>query len=133
MGWQEAKKAAWAKFGRRYWKLIVGVELARKFGPGLLAGLTVAALAAFVWWLVSHAPSPTSLTAHIGVPDLDVPGRWWWWLIGVAALAAVVLLTRRHDPLAAPLRYRPAAIAARIVAVLAAAGAVLLVLVTRDA
>lgn len=128
MGWQEAKKVAWKQFGRRYWKVIVGVELAKKFGPAILAGLTLAALAAGVWWLVSHAPTPASLTAHIGVPD--VPGSWWWWPVAAAAVAALVLVFRRRDPLAVR---RPAAVLARVVAVLAAAGAVLLLLATRDA
>lgn len=130
MDWREAKKAAWKQFGRRYWRVIVGVELAKRFGPAVLAGLTVAALAGGVWWLVFHAPSPSSVTAHVGFPDFDVPGRWWWWPVGAAAAIGVVLVFRRRDPLAVR---RPAAVFARVVAVLAAAGAVLLLLATRDA
>lgn len=128
MGWQEAKKAAWQQFGRRYWKAIVGVEMARRYGPGLLAALTVGALAAGVWWLVTHLPD---LPAAAGV--VDVPGRWWYWPVGGVAALTAVLLLRQRDPLAGPLRYRPAALARRVVAALAVAGAALLLIVWREA
>jgi hypothetical protein len=126
VGWQEAKKAAWKQLGRRYWKVVIGVELARKYGPGVLAAVTVAALAGGAWWLIVHLPD-------VSAPRIsaDVPGRWWWWPLGLGlAGAAVALVVRRPDPLVVR---SPAAVAARVVAVLAAAGAVLLLLATRDA
>lgn len=111
MGWQRARSAAWAEFGRRYWRVIVGLEMARRSAPAVLAGLAVAGIAAGVWWLVTHAPA-------VSVPDappLDVPGRWWWWLIGfaVAVVSALWLAGRRHNPYAPP-RKTPRRLAAAL-------------------
>jgi MYXO-CTERM domain-containing protein len=98
--------------------------MARKFGPAILAGLTVAAIAAGAWWLVVNA-------SRLPLPETsaDVPGSWWWWPIGAVGVAALAFAVRRRDPLAVQ---RPAGVAARIVAVLAAVGAGLALYATRN-
>lgn len=127
MGWQEARKAAWKQFGRRYWRVIVGLEIARRSTPAVAAALVLAGLAALVWWLVVHAPSPSS----VDVPRLDVPGRWWWWLIGLPTAAVLVWwLVRRRNPYRVPSPPRPAR---RAATVLAAVAAVAVFLVWRQA
>jgi hypothetical protein len=121
MGWQKARDAAWREFGRRYWKLLVGLEIARRSAPTVLAGLTVAAVGAGVWWLVTHAPPAPSLS----MPEVDAPGRWWHWVLG--SLAVVLTgwwVARRRNPYMPPNRGRRLAAAA--VAFAAAAVAVLL-------
>jgi hypothetical protein len=116
MAWQKARDAAWREFGRRYWRVIVGLEIARRSAPAVLAGLTVAAAAVGVWWLVAHAPS-------VSPPDLgrlNVPGRWWWWPSGLLVLAGLVWLALRRNPYRVPGPHRAARRAATVVAALAA-------------
>ena len=124
MAWQKARDAAWREFGRRYWRVIVGLEIARRSAPAVAAGLAVAGLAVLVWWLVTHAPSPSS----VKFSRLDVPGRWWWWLIGV--LGAIMLFgwVRHRNPYMPPQTGRRAA-----VAVLAFVAATVAFLVWRSA
>jgi hypothetical protein len=126
MGWQKAKDAAWREFGRRYWRLLVGLEIARRSAPAVLAGLTVAAVGVGVWWLVTHAPPAPSLS----MPDVDMPGRWWHWLAGLGLAALAWWIIRRRNPYASPSPYR---FARRVAAVLAAMGAVAVFLLWREA
>jgi hypothetical protein len=122
VGWHRARSAAWAEFGRRYWRVIVGLEIARRSAPAVLAGLAVAAVGVLVWWLVAHTPSPSSLSA----PNVDAPGRWWYWLAGLLLAALGWWVVRRRNPYHPPTPHRGARRVATAVAALAAVAVFLL-------
>lgn len=129
MGWATARQSAWKAFGRRYWRLIVAIELARKAAPALAVAAGAVAVAAGVGWAYTHLRNLDAPTVH--APSVDPPA-WLPWAGAAVAVGAVVwLVRRRRNPYRIPAAYRRHSWTARIAALLAAVGVVVLALLWR--
>jgi hypothetical protein len=74
MSWETAKEAAWQAFGWRWWKLIVGFDIAKKALPVIgIAGLVGAA-----GYGVSRASGRVQ-TWHAAVATVAIVGLWLLW------------------------------------------------------
>lgn len=115
-GWERAKDAAARRWGAEHYRLVIGLQVARKLAvPGLvvLTGLVVAGGA---WWATTHlhpsAPGPAPRTASTAahhttgsVPWLGLP--WGWVMAGAVLLLALVLAVVAFRAVAgSPLSYR---------------------------
>lgn len=80
-GWQAAVDAAWRQMGRRYWRLIVGMQLAGRVLPWLAAATLLGFAVYGIAWVVRH----------VRAPQIHLDFGWVWPTLIFAGIALTVV------------------------------------------
>jgi hypothetical protein len=87
--WTTAQRAAAHEFGRRHYRGIIGIEVARRLAPVLLLG---AAAAGVVWALAKGWQWSTRATAHAAAPTTAHMHLSFGWVHPVIPIAVTLLI-----------------------------------------